>query len=879
MLFKKNKNKSLIIGIIILISSIIFIPWNINILIIKRKYNVSLNKNRVNDNISNTYYKSEIENALLQIKVLKRTIEQNISIYNDYKKLFSCNINYVNTISKVLKNKIYLANLSIENEINILYKMIYIVNIHPYSYEKLFKNDNYSIPKISLYREKKYSTTESQIKSHSAKVNKSCENINNISYKSEEDLVGFHIMTSLISCTKSLLVSKINLNFNYILCFSNYLNNLTNFDKFINGNTIINNNKHLITKNHFINKNNKYLKTKSNNKNNDFSSNYTESKNISHKSWIIAIPAIIIGLIMATVIIGKRKREQKIKNTKRVCFEANNIDTTQGGSQISVIVPHNVNTGLENNDETEIENSDDFNPVESQRCHIEEDKILICSPRKNNYEMDDKVMFSSKETLVRDVELATTSSAAELEQYISNISASLSSDMHLNPDYIELYLPKDNNELPNNYWFIQSSNNNPVDEQHKLLSVSNYKDEEIPGDGSYLISVSKPYQIPSHDHSLLSSNDVPSVNDWDNLSKYIINNWHSGNSAAQKSDYYTHSISYEEWEEFFKIPSSEYINEDNQEDKVLISVNAQKTELELEPNKLQPDVLDNGITLFVLMPQEDFDNITFMLSWLDLAKNSFFKFLFKRKKYMPRINYVCFNKQLSNLLYQIKFSYLENESMPIISDVFLDIKNILGEKWSDLSTEKAKYFDAYDVLRYFTTFKMTKIRDIYLLTTTNGWFEYPGRQGKEKMISECWTEEKYKYILSQQDQFNMIQSILPKWEETSKYNDQLLKDLFSDTKNWESNNARATVFMSIRNEIYADMYELIEKYKSILNSPVNIKKCTTSAELSLVWKNKFNFVKKFKKTLPVRENYDTCLLDISKEELLSKIKVFRHIIR
>ena len=306
---------------------------NKNIVTKETKNKISINKNKINDRITYIDYQNENKNILFQIKILKYALTQNITLYKEYKKIFSKNINYVPSIKNVINGKVNTANTSIEKEISILYNMQDIVKIHPYNYLKLFRINNYSVPKISIYNSKKNQFYLKKIETYSYKINKSYLDMNNISYQSEEDLVGIHSMASFFSFSKSFIFSKIHNSWNNILFFSTYLDNLANCNRLENEKTA--ENSSLIKNNNFINKNNKYIKNHSGKKN-SYNSNI---KHISGKSYIIAIPFICVGLI-AALIMGKnspwviskiysgKRRGKKFRSKKPVekYFELSRID-------------------------------------------------------------------------------------------------------------------------------------------------------------------------------------------------------------------------------------------------------------------------------------------------------------------------------------------------------------------------------------------------------------------------------------------------------------------------------------------------------------------------------------------------------------------------
>ena len=275
---------------------------------IKKKNNENIYKNRKSSNDGTLNFSSQNKNILLQIGILKNTMFMNNSIFQNHNKIFSHNITYhKNVISK----KITAANITIKHEINILNKMINIIDNHPYNYLKFFQVNHYTIPNISTRNNNKIHTKLSDIKSYSSKLNKKSTNINSIFYKSEENIVGFRSNVSVISSLKLLLVQKINFKYCNILYFSNNLNSLSTLDKYHENNGY-NDDNHLITNNKLLNNNKVSLKSK-------FISNNGEAKYLKNKPYMYMTPIFIIGLIGVIIMVGgnRRRLARQIKARRR----------------------------------------------------------------------------------------------------------------------------------------------------------------------------------------------------------------------------------------------------------------------------------------------------------------------------------------------------------------------------------------------------------------------------------------------------------------------------------------------------------------------------------------------------------------------------------
>ena len=168
--------------IIVWILPIIFVNLSFSAknLFIKNDKSVdNITKNKINNDNNTLNLSSQNKNILLQIDILKNTILMNNSILKNYNKIFSHNITYQ---KNVISRKIIIANSSIKSEINILNRMIDIMEVHPYNYLKLFQKNNYIIPNISTKNNKKVLNKINNIESFSSKLNEKFTNINNIVY-------------------------------------------------------------------------------------------------------------------------------------------------------------------------------------------------------------------------------------------------------------------------------------------------------------------------------------------------------------------------------------------------------------------------------------------------------------------------------------------------------------------------------------------------------------------------------------------------------------------------------------------------------------------------------------------------------------------------
>ena len=278
----------------------------------------------INTKNCNSKWINEAKNINSKINILNAALNNNKTICVDYNIIYSNSIYYNILQKKNIENKIYDSNLSIIKELKILYKMQNIINNHPYNYLEFFQAKCYSVPKIYLNRENK-SDIISNIKTYNYKINRNSENLSNISFQSEEALIGFGNINSEVSSTKSLVFSKININYNNIFYFSSYLNNLVSLN--------------LLAKNHysflsnlfpnrsiFINKDKINYKQKITNSKNKLSDETSKENIISNKPYIIASPLFIGSGIIVSILAyygcrAKYKKWVERENFKKKYFE------------------------------------------------------------------------------------------------------------------------------------------------------------------------------------------------------------------------------------------------------------------------------------------------------------------------------------------------------------------------------------------------------------------------------------------------------------------------------------------------------------------------------------------------------------------------------
>ena len=308
--------KLLFTGLVSLVlSSIIFsCNWSV---FFKRNINSNYRKNlQINENNYSQSYSDKVRNVLFQISVLKMVITKNNSFLHNYEKVFKNNIHSFSNLNNKIGKKINIANKSIMNELVILYNIKNIIEEHPYNYLEILQNHKYYIPYISCKNNHYNNTTLNSIKTKTNEIIRKDTNINSISYQSEESLIGAGSISSFLSCTKTLIFSKVQTNFINVIYFSKYLNNLSTFNTFNNtNNSIIN--SHIINEDNFTD----ILET-SNNKNisffrNDLSKRTSTGNYIERKSYVIGLPLLAVAGIIIIIMTGGRRKSTPIRWKQR----------------------------------------------------------------------------------------------------------------------------------------------------------------------------------------------------------------------------------------------------------------------------------------------------------------------------------------------------------------------------------------------------------------------------------------------------------------------------------------------------------------------------------------------------------------------------------
>ena len=309
MITKFYKKKLVFFLIVSILFTNFIFSCNRNIHSKKNNYVGVVPTNNINYDDSITY-RTELKNILHQINYLKNAMNQNNYILEYYKKVFSSNINYVWKQACRIKNKINIANSSIVNELNSIYNVKKIIISHPYNYSFFLKKDNYCLPYIHQNNSKKVKSKLVNIEIFTNCINKPKININNISYQSEESFVGIKSMTSILSCTKSLVFDKINVNYDDIYYFSKYHNNLIPINNYIATPS-----KNIVSTNQFINKSNTNIKVGWISQQTSLFNKNSIGNYITNKPYVAILP-FLFGIGVIIIILGGTKNGNRIIRKK-----------------------------------------------------------------------------------------------------------------------------------------------------------------------------------------------------------------------------------------------------------------------------------------------------------------------------------------------------------------------------------------------------------------------------------------------------------------------------------------------------------------------------------------------------------------------------------
>ena len=247
-----------------------------------QKNNIELNSYQISATSDiYTKYNQEASDISFQINVLRSSISKNNIMKQQYDNVFKHNISYNHLQKNTIRNKIRIANYTISHELDVLNTMRNIIHSHPYNYLKFFREKNYTIPEIVSPKILNTSKSANDIKTNTNNINNSNISTNSITYQSEEAAIGIHAISSIISCSKMLIFSKVNFNYNSIYYFSSNLNKISTVGAALNVTSDSQKLESVKSKNQLLN----YGKTNGS----QISSGYTKnkSKNKKNTRWTL----------------------------------------------------------------------------------------------------------------------------------------------------------------------------------------------------------------------------------------------------------------------------------------------------------------------------------------------------------------------------------------------------------------------------------------------------------------------------------------------------------------------------------------------------------------------------------------------------------------
>ena len=385
-----NIKRIFIIGIISLVSIGIMLSSNWNYFIRNNaNNNTALNSYQISSkNSFNDNYNEEVHSIVFQINVLKQAIGENNILFHKYNNIFKHNINYIRIQKSKIKNKIKIANSSITHELDILDNMKLIISAHPYNYLKFFQHKNYTLPEIISQKETRNYYNSDNIKINNQNIKQSDVSIKNISYQSEEALLGINSMSSIATSSKTLLFSKNSFDYSNIYYFSNKSNNLSTMNKAVQISTSNSKGTNAANTNIFLSKTKKHRRSPY--------GNFREFSKTISKYWNNYKGSIITGSVVfffgeVGIGIGGYMLAKKIKS-KIVMMKKRSSD-----KRLAESTSHNVQGGasvLSNNETSNYqgissdESVDDTESIASIDLHHNDQGEFIATTANQLYEND-----------------------------------------------------------------------------------------------------------------------------------------------------------------------------------------------------------------------------------------------------------------------------------------------------------------------------------------------------------------------------------------------------------------------------------------------------------------------------------------------------------
>ena len=824
------------------IKKIIIIVWILPIILINLSFSAknlfiknnksvdNITRNKINNDNNILNLSSQNKNILLQIDILKNTILMNNSILKNYNKIFSHNITYQ---KNVISRKIIIANISIKSEINILNRMIDIMEVHPYNYLKLFQKNNYIIPNISTKNNKKVLNNINNIESYSNKLNEKFTNINSIVYQSEEETMSISSTISVISSLRLLLFKKVNIAYCNILYFSHYLNNLSSVSKYCKNNDYKRDN-HLITNNKLINNN------KINDKNQSIGKNNIV-KYLKNKSYIYMTPIFIIGIISIIIMAGgKDKITKKLSSSgKRVPSNSNYKSEIKLIDFNKIKKPKKLKKPKKKGS-VSIQ-SDSKKPVLENNLTAETE--LIADDARDPWSTISLSDWPSEtlDDILSSIHLPgnpfhkTTSDELDHEtmdtemNYVNETTES----SELFPELIVNKIYEDNpffSPLPDNIPSVPScisieqrqTNSDQRADNMDIQNEFNYQDKDTEIQDLEINRFAQTSCIKYKGVVRRRKNKIPSddklrtnyaqMNDWIKQTKDL--------KITKTSFFYT-------------------IESDNYPPDIVVYIMPIET-VRRKPIAVahthndyltHPKSFAEDSKYFSLFSKEKKEELTGIWFRMQPMQQTFCKRLYLSRKNGLSCGDEAFIFQVHSYFYQVKLSSKQQWIRPNSYHIISNIRKSLD------STENHALFvkDKYEARAYIK--KIARFNEKYVNVkdtsfTTHGWFAHPIRKDFRDINSENITKEDYEYLQEQLKKLNNIESLLPKTYENKDYYEILLRQIKPD----ELDNNISQLDKFIANEILSDLKEVLTKYKSFVNI-----EAINKSELPKKLKKRFKF--------------------------------------
>ena len=849
------KKKISIIVIISLLSISIILFSNKQNHYIKKNYiaNIKNNSNKKYNSSLSSDYRKIFKGILFQINALENAKKNNDFIYKSYSNIYKFNINYSKTQKKIFKNKINIANLSITKEIYILNSIKNIVYIHPYNYLKFIESKNYIIP--TNYSIKKTDTPLilNNSETYTYKINNSNTNIDSISYQSEEALIGGKSISSLISNSKTLLISKPNFNYNNVFYFSNNTNSL----KTLNKNTSVlkvSNKNNSETRNKFISNLKANQIDNSKNTTHPQSRKKNTSNYIIHHPYIIVVPIIGFAFITA-LIVGLTKETQTTMSKKSVASIVAELEQTS--ADINPSSPDSIvkskTTDATQSSGAELDLIQDIISSDDSIPNVDTSPYFTYA-RQNNYQTSKQSEINTSTTdhfnstlnyPYSDSPYFESPSLADKSVFIHKTGTK-----RKNYSRISGYDYKDTKKLRlTEYQDI--SNSDLVNSAHPIISQDRTGVIVTEGPTIPIIQASEPNFI-TDEHKI-------------KLNKVGLSNPKIISSRTERSDLKAQKSS-----KLLIMKNKRRVAKTTtvyQYDKPIVSAHlysvsshAQREELNIPiqySSQTRENLPECNYPSLGVLPAQEINKQWPPLDYV-LSNEGFFRFLYNIRSVNEKMSlgssgtllFYHFRCQISDFL------YLEN-ILPNMgtSDINPHIirENIQSKliEWGMIYRGKSNYNSKSNELICITYNNIVPVCSTRA-KTTHGWFPQP--VFRRNYMREKITKEEYDRIKMYSDEFDQYLTILPFLKESSDYYNNLslkLKDnRFKDSISVRSDERNKF----IANQILLDLKEVVVSYRDHLNvswmKPSDVIESEPSKFIDVP-----NYTRQFFNTSLVRSNF------------------------